>query len=181
MDNTGNIRVDVEVKRAIHFNKGDNQMSLKVEPLDLQRADISGSKWQEVRAEELDIDNVSLAKTKINNVNMSDMSLNDVNMGRINISNANLSGLGIQHANFSHAVIDHVHLFGTEFHNVVLPQEGDGNYNSEGQYKPVSFHNCNLSNGQFNNCDLSNVELNACNISGLKINGILITDLLHNK
>jgi hypothetical protein len=39
------------------------RMSLKVEPLDLQKADISGSKWQEVRAEELDIDNVSLAKT----------------------------------------------------------------------------------------------------------------------
>lgn len=44
-------------------------------------------------------------------------------MGGIKISNANLSGAGIQHANFSHAVIDHVHLFGTEFHNVVLPQE----------------------------------------------------------
>ncbi len=137
MDNTGNIGVHVEVKRAIHFNKGDNKMGMKAETLDLEMTDISGSKWHEVRAEELDIDNVSLAKTKINNANMSEMVLNDVNMSSIKISNANLSGLGIQH----------VHLFGTEFHNVVLPQEGDGNYNPEGQYKPVSFHNCNLSNG----------------------------------
>jgi uncharacterized protein YjbI with pentapeptide repeats len=157
------------------------RMSLKVEQLDLQKADISGSKWQEVRAEELDIDNVSLAKTKINNVNMSEMTLNDVNMGGIKISNANLSGLGIQHANFSHAVIDHVKLFGTEFHNVVLPMEGDGNYNPDGQYKPVSFHNCNLSNGQLRNCDLSNVEITDCDLTGLKINGILISDLIRNK
>ncbi|MDQ1914883.1 pentapeptide repeat-containing protein [Paenibacillus sp. GD4] len=155
-------------------------MSLKVEPLDLLMADISGSKWQEVRAEELNIDNVSLAKTKINNANMSQMSLNDVNMGGIKISNANLSGIGIQHANFSHAVIDHVHLVGTEFHNVVLPMEGDGNYNSDGHYKPLSFHNCNLSNGQIRNCDLSNVEITDCDITGLKINGILISDLIKN-
>ncbi|MCL1701510.1 pentapeptide repeat-containing protein [Lysinibacillus sp. Bpr_S20] len=70
-------------------------MSLRVEKLDLQKADISGSKWQEVRGEELDIDNVSLAKTKINNVNMSEMTLNDVNM----------SGIKISDANFSHAII----------------------------------------------------------------------------
>lgn len=41
-------------------------MSLNVEQLHLQMKDISGSKWKDVRAEELDIDNVSLAKTKIN-------------------------------------------------------------------------------------------------------------------
>ncbi|MFC8687082.1 pentapeptide repeat-containing protein [Brevibacillus porteri] len=156
-------------------------MNLKVEPLDLQMADISGSKWQEVRAEELDIDNVSLAKTKINNVNMSQVTLHDVNMSGIKISNANLSGLSIQHANFSHAVIDQAHLFGTEFHNVVLPNEGDGNYNPDGQYKPVSFHSCNLTRGQFRNCDLSNVEITDCDITGLKINGILISDLLKDK
>ncbi|NOU94407.1 pentapeptide repeat-containing protein [Paenibacillus sp. LMG 31456] len=156
-------------------------MGLNVEKLDLKMVDISGSKLQEVRAEELDINNVSLVKTKINNTNMSKMNLNDVNMGGTNISNANLSGIGIQHANFSHAVIDHVHLFGTQFHNVVLPQEGDGNYNPEGQYKPVSFHNCNLSNGQLRNCDLSNVEIVDCDISGLKINGILLVDLIKNR
>lgn len=146
-------------------------MSLKVERLDLQKADISGSKWQEVRAEELDIDNVSLARTKINNVSLSKMTLNDVNMGGIKISDAN----------FSHAIIDHAHLFGTEFHNVVLPIEGDGNYNPDGQYKPVSFHNCNLSNEQLRNCDLSNIEITDCDITGLKINGILISDLIKDR
>ncbi|WP_253901833.1 pentapeptide repeat-containing protein [Brevibacillus sp. HB1.3] len=161
--------------------KGDMSMNLKAEPLDLQMADISRSKWQEVNAEELDMDNVSLAKTTMNNVNISQMTLNDVNMSGLKVSNANLSGAGIQHANFSHAVIDHVHLFGTEFHNVVLPMEGDGNYNHDGQYKPVSFHSCNLSNGQFRNCDLSNVEITDCDITGLKINGILISDLIKDK
>lgn len=106
-------------------------MGLKVEQLHLQMRDISGSKWQEVRAEELDI--------------------------------------------------DHVHLFGTEFHNVVLPIEGDGNYNPQGQYKPITFQNCNLTNTQLKNCNLSNVEISDCDITGLKINGILISDLLKDK
>ncbi|WP_349403273.1 pentapeptide repeat-containing protein [Cohnella silvisoli] len=87
------------------------------------------------------------------------------------ITNANLSGTGIQHANLSHAVIDHVHLYGTEFLNIVLPQEGDGNFNPDGQYKPIIFRNSNLSN----------MEIIDCDISGLKINGILIEELLRDK
>ncbi|MCL1701511.1 pentapeptide repeat-containing protein [Lysinibacillus sp. Bpr_S20] len=59
--------------------------------------------------------------------------------------------------------------------------EGDGNYHPDGQYKPVSFQNCNLSNGQLRNCDLSNVEITDCDITGLKINGILISDLIKDK
>jgi uncharacterized protein YjbI with pentapeptide repeats len=146
-------------------------MSLKVEQLHLQLRDISGSKWQDVRAEELDIDNVSLARTKINNVNMSEIMLHDINMSESKISDANLS----------HNVINHIHLFGTEFHNIVLPIEGDVNYNPEGQYKPVSFQTCNLINTQFKNCNLSNVEITDCDITGLKINGIFISDLLKEK
>ncbi|MFP5116039.1 pentapeptide repeat-containing protein [Bacillaceae bacterium C204] len=156
-------------------------MGLKVEKFDLNKVDISESKWQEVNATGLDIDNVCLAKTKINNVNMSKMVLNDINMAETKISNANLSSVGIQHANFSHAVIDHVHLFGTEFHNVVFPVEGDGNFNSEGQYKPISFQNCDLTKAQLTNCNLSNMEIIDCDISGLKINGILIEDLMRDK
>jgi uncharacterized protein YjbI with pentapeptide repeats len=153
-------------------------MGLSVEKFDLQRKDISGSRMQEVKAEELYLDNVSLAKTSIHNANMSQMSLNDINMSKSKISDANLSEFGIQHANFSHSVIDHVHLFGTEFRNVILPQEGDGNYSAEGKYKPISFENCDLSNSQYRNCNLTNVELTDCNISGLKINGILIEELI---
>ncbi|WP_232189284.1 hypothetical protein [Cohnella silvisoli] len=77
----------------------------------------------------------------------------------------------MQHANLSHAVIDHVHLYGTEFLNIVLPQEGDGNFNPDGQYKPIIFRNSNLSN----------MEIIDCDISGLKINGILIEELLRDK
>lgn len=146
-------------------------MGLKVEQLHLQMRDISGSKWQDVRAEELDIDNVSLAKTKLNNVNMSELSLHDINMSNSTISDVNLT----------HTVINHAHLFGTEFHNVVLPNEGDGNYNPEGQYKPISFQHCNLTKTQFKNCNLSNIEITDCDITGLKINGILISDLLKDK
>ncbi|WP_125665785.1 pentapeptide repeat-containing protein [Paenibacillus baekrokdamisoli] len=82
------------------------------------------------------------------------------------------------YANFSHAVIDHVHLFGTEFHNVVLPESVDRNFNPDGDYKPIRFHNCDLSKGQLINCNLSNMEISACNIVGLKINGFLIEDLI---
>ncbi|MDW0117442.1 pentapeptide repeat-containing protein [Sporosarcina thermotolerans] len=154
---------------------------LNVKNFDLKKADISGSKWQEVKAEKLEIDNVSLANTKINNVNMSKMAINDVNLGDSKISNANLSGVGIQHANFSNAFIDHVHLFGTEFHNIVFPVEGEGNFNPDGQYKPISFLNSDLTKGQFKNCNLSHMEIIDCDITGLKINGILIEELIKNK
>ncbi|TCN26194.1 pentapeptide repeat-containing protein [Mesobacillus foraminis] len=156
-------------------------MGLKTQKLDLQMADISGSKWNEVNAEGLEIDNVCLAHTKFNNVNMSNLDLNDVNMQGSSIKNANLSGLKVQHANFSHAVIDHVHLYGTEFHNVVLPVEGDGNFDPEGTYKPVRFQDCDLTNTQLQNCNLTNVEINHCDISGLKINGVLIEELIQQK
>lgn len=112
---------------------------------------------------------------------MSKMAINDVNLSDSKISNANLSGVGIQYANFSNAVIDHVHLFGTEFHNIVFPVEGDGNYDPDGQYKPIRFLNSDLTKGQFKNCNLSNVEITNCDITGLKINGILIEELIKNK
>ena len=98
---------------------------------------------------------------------MRNVSLNDVNMEGSRITNANLSGLGIKHANFSNAVIDHVYLFGTEFHNVVLPIEGDGNYNPDEQYKLTSFHNCDLTKAQIKNSNLSNMEIIDCDITEL--------------
>lgn len=107
-------------------------MTLNIQKMNLQKADISGSKWYEVNAQELEIDNVSLANAKATNVNMSCMSINDVNMEHVDISNANLARAKITHANFSHAVINHVHLFGTEFHDVVLPDEGDNNFKEDG-------------------------------------------------
>lgn len=146
-------------------------MGLKVKNMDLIKYDISGSKWQEVNAEALEIDNVSLAHTKINNVNMRKMTFNDVNMKEIKITEANISN----------AVIDQVHLFGTEFRNVVLPIEGDDNFNPNEEYRPISFTNSNLAKTQLVNCNLTNMEIIDCDITGLKINGILIEELIKNK
>lgn len=146
-------------------------MELEVTKMELTMKDISGSSFKDVKAEGLDYDNVNLSKTKINNANMRGMTMNDINAAEITITNANLSGTSIQHANMSNMMIDHVHLFGTEFVNIVLPQESDGNYDPQGSYKPI----------KFNNCDLTNMEINNCNISGLKINGILIEELLNRK
>lgn len=147
------------------------RMELQIDKMELKMKDISGSTFNEVKAKELYFDNVNLSKTKINNANMSRMTLHDINASGIGIRDANLSGAAIQHANMSHMKIDHVHLFGTEFVNIVLPQEGDGNHNPDGNYQPIVF----------NNCDLTNMEINNCNITGLKINGILIEELLKNK
>ncbi len=165
-------------KGMIIIFEGDDVMSLEVKKYDLQQVDISGSKWTEVNADRLEIENVSLANTKVHNTNMSNLHMNDINMGNSHIQNVNLSGVKIKNANFSHALIDHVHLFGTQFRQVVFPVEGDGNFKTDGQYKPVSFEQCDLSNGRFTNCNLSNIEITNCDISGLKINGILIKDLL---
>lgn len=154
-------------------------MDLKVEQLALEMADISGSTFQKVKAEALIFNNVNLSKSQINNANMSGMVLNDVNMTGFAISDANLSELKIKNANFIHAVIDHVYLFGTEFRNVILPNEGDRNYDPNGEYKPISFQNCDLSGGQLTKCKLTNMEISDCDISGLKINGVLIEDLIN--
>jgi uncharacterized protein YjbI with pentapeptide repeats len=112
---------------------------------------------------------------------MSGMAINDVNLAGTNVSNVNLSGVAIKNANFSYAIINHVHLFGTEFHNVVLPQEGDGNFDANGDYKPIRFQNCDLSKGQLLNCNLTNMEITNCDITGLKINGILVEDLIKSR
>lgn len=99
---------------------------------------------------------------------MSEMTLNDVNASEWKVTNINLSKTSIQNANMSNMNIDHVHLFGTEFTNIVLPSEGDGNYQPDGDYKPIVFKQCNLTN----------MEIIDCDIKGLKINGILIEELL---
>lgn len=156
-------------------------MGLKVKTIILNKADISESKWQEVKAERLAVDNVSLAHSTLNNLDMENMKFNDVNMGENQLSNVNLSYVGIQQANFSHAVIKHVHLFGTEFHHIVLPEKGDGIFNPDGQYESIKFYNCDLANSKLKNCNLANMELIDCDISGLKINGVLVEELMKNK
>lgn len=168
MDNAGNIRVRVEVKRAIHFNKGDNQMSLKVEHLDLQRADISGSKWQEVRAEELDIDNVSLAKTKINNANMSGITLFDVNLSGLSISDANLTGMSIDGAQWGGAHFKHI-----GYGNKDQLENGHTAANP-----PVQITSCNLEDAVVRETNLRGVSIEGCDIEGLTINGVDISALL---
>ncbi|NGZ76938.1 pentapeptide repeat-containing protein [Saccharibacillus sp. VR-M41] len=146
-------------------------MGLEFEKLELERKDISGSTFTEVNAEGLSFANVNLSKTKIDNANLSEGTFNDINAGGLKLSNANLSNASIRHANMSGMKIDHVHLFGTEFSGIVLPQEGDGNYEPNGQYPPIVF----------DGCDLRHMEIRNCNIAGLKIDGILIEDLLKSK
>lgn len=143
-------------------------MQLETCKLELEMKNLSGSTFNNVNAQELDFDNVNLSKTKVNNANMSGMTLNDVNASEWKLTDINLSKTSIQNANMSHMKIEHVHLFGTEFTNIVLPSEGDGNYKPEGDYKPITFKQCNLTN----------MEIIDCDITGLKINGILIEELL---
>ncbi len=116
---------------------------LQIDVLDVKQKDISGSKFQEVKADNLEFDNVSLTGTSFNNVNLSKLSLNDVNLSHTKITDANLVGTTIAHANLSHMEIDHVHLYGSHFRNIVTPLVGDPNYTSEG-YSPITFEACNL-------------------------------------
>ncbi|WP_246880140.1 pentapeptide repeat-containing protein [Bacillus suaedae] len=55
-------------------------MGLISKKINLQKTDISGSAWEEVNAQGLEINNVSLANTNFNNVDMSQVSMNDINM-----------------------------------------------------------------------------------------------------
>jgi hypothetical protein len=156
------------------------EMELKTEQYNLEMADITGSKFSKVRAENLSFDNVNLARTVINNANMSELSLNDVNLSGTKITEANMSGTQIKAANMSHVVIDYVLLFGAEFQNIILPEEDDDHFRPNGDYKPIVFNNCNLTNSQVRDCDLSNMVISNCNITGLRINGILIEELMKN-
>ncbi|WNR46201.1 pentapeptide repeat-containing protein [Paenibacillus roseipurpureus] len=143
-------------------------MQLEPNKLEFEMKNISGSTFKKVNAQELDFDNVNLSKTKVNNANLSEMALNNVNASGWRLTDINLSQSCIQNANMSDMKIEHIHLMGTEFSNIILPVEGDGNYNPEGDYRPILFKNCNLTN----------MEIIDCDITGLKINGILIEELL---
>ncbi|QDS32775.1 hypothetical protein [Brevibacillus brevis] len=63
-------------------------MNLKVEPLDLQMADVSGSKWQEVRAEELgqfrncDLSNVEITDCDITGLKINGILISDLIKGK---------------------------------------------------------------------------------------------------
>jgi len=158
-------------KLLMHLNlyfEGDMRMSLKVEPLDLQKADISGSKWQEVRAEELAIDNVSLAKTKIHNANMSGMTLNNVNLSGLSISDANLTGMSIDGAQWGGAHFKHIGY-------------GDKDWPEDGHTAakpPVQITSCNLKDAVLRETNLRGVSIEGCDIEGLTINGVDISALL---
>jgi uncharacterized protein YjbI with pentapeptide repeats len=155
-------------------------MELKKEQYQLEMVDISGSTFTKVMAEKVSFDNVNLAGTMFNNINMSEVSINDVNLSGAKITGANISGGGIKDADMSHFVFEHIHLFGAEFHNVVLPQEGGDNYSPTSDYKAILFNNCKLNNSLVESCDLSNMVISDCNITGLRINGYLIEDLINN-
>lgn len=137
----------------------------------LHRTDISESKFQEVNAQRLNFDDVSLAGTKINCADLREITLNDVNMTGAKITNGNLSDI----------VIENVQFTGAQFRNIDWPIEGvDANYNPEQNYKPVLFENCILRNSVITKCDLSNISITDCDITGLTINGIAIDELLKN-
>ncbi|MFB9326665.1 GrpB family protein [Paenibacillus aurantiacus] len=148
------------------------------ERLEMRMRDISESRFEEVKAESLQLDNVSLAHSRFHNANMSGIRLDDVNLSGTMVTNANMTTFRIQDANLSHATIEHVHLFGTQFRRAVLPQAGDSNYRADGAYEPVSFEDCELAGAQFSGCNLSGVDIRDCQIGGLRINGIPVEELL---
>lgn len=152
----------------LHVEERRMTMNLETNKFEFEMKNISGSSFKKVNAQELDFDNVNLSKTNVNNANMSEMTFNDVNAFSWKLTDINLSKTSIKNANMSHMNIENIHLIGTEFSNIMLPVEGDANYLPNGDYKPIKFKNCNLTN----------MEIVDCDISGLKINGILIEDLL---
>lgn len=163
----------IGIKHSEHIIslKGVQQMGLKNEKLNMEKADISGSLFKEVNAAGLEFDNVNLANSKINNVNMSNMTIHDVNCSGIKITDANLSHLEIAGAQMGGAFV----------HNIVIPKEDDPFYNADTARLPVRFEKCEFVGAQIIKCDLSNVNIEDCNISGLKINGIFIEELIKNR
>ncbi|WP_164669421.1 pentapeptide repeat-containing protein [Virgibacillus doumboii] len=123
---------------------------LKKQFIQVQMAEMSGSTFKEVMAENLYFQNVNLTGTKITDANLSDLHIEDAQIG------------------------------GAIFRNIGLPPEDHPNYDSNATHRTVTFENCDLHASTVKNCDLSNVEISDCDMKGLKINGILVEDLLKN-
>lgn len=121
-------------------------------------ANLSGTRFRNIKGEPLEFECVTLAGTRI--------------------QNANLSGIRIADANLSDMEIDGAQIGGAYIHHIGMPPEGHPAYDPNAVQRPVRFEHCELSNSTITSCNLSNVEITDCNITGLKINGILIEDLL---
>ncbi|WP_245375629.1 pentapeptide repeat-containing protein [Paenibacillus eucommiae] len=120
-------------------------------------SDITGSRFKNVRAEQL----------TFQCSNLSGMKMNDVNLTGMDISDANLSGLVIDGAQWGGALF--LHLGYSDKDQPELAQI---------ESNPVQFSHCSLKEGVFAECNLTNVKLEDCDISGLEINGINIEKLI---
>ncbi|WP_099156935.1 pentapeptide repeat-containing protein [Virgibacillus ndiopensis] len=121
---------------------------LKKQFMDLEMAEISGSKFNHVLAEKLHFHNVNLSGTKITDANLSDLHIEDAQIG------------------------------GATFRHIGLPPEGHPAHDSDAKHRTVTFENCDLNTSTLKNCNLSNVDISNCSIKGLRINGVLIEELL---
>lgn len=115
---------------------------------------------------------------EVNNASVADSRFVNVCAERLYMENITLAGTKITDANLSDLEIDGAQLGGAFIHNIGLPPEGHPHYEPGKKQRPLRFENCMLNESTIVSCDLTNVEISDCDITGLKINGILVEDLL---
>ncbi|OPA73751.1 hypothetical protein BVG16_27070 [Paenibacillus selenitireducens] len=116
--------------------------------LDINNANVAGSKFVNVCGEKLYFENVTLAGTRITDANLSDIEIDGAQLG------------------------------GAFIHNIGMPPECHPNHQPGEQQRPLRFENCNLQGSTITDCNLSKLEITDCNLTGMKINGVLVTELL---
>jgi uncharacterized protein YjbI with pentapeptide repeats len=126
----------------------------------------------------LEVENANINGSKFKDVNLSELNLENVCMSRAIIDDANMTGMVIKNANLSDLEIDGAQLGGAYIHNIGMPPEGHPHYDAAAKQRPLRFEDCDLGGSEIKNSDLSMVEINNCKLDGMKINGILVQDLL---
>ncbi|MFK7695605.1 pentapeptide repeat-containing protein [Paenibacillus sp. HJGM_3] len=126
--------------------------------LTVVNADVSGSSFKNVSAEQVAFQCCNLSGIRLNDVNLTGMTISDANLSRLDIDGAQWGGAHFRYIGFGNK-------------DEAEPQAST-------EKPPVQFTHCNLSQGRFTDCNLSGVTLDNCEISGLVINGINIEKLL---
>ena len=106
------VKVDKDTLLS-YYAKGRRDFSHKdISLQNLEKANLSGTKFNSSRMIKINLQNADLSSTKFNNCDLRQASLRNANLSRAYLSSANLEGADLRGANLTHANFDATKLKG---------------------------------------------------------------------
>ncbi len=106
------VKVDKDTLLS-YYAKGRRDFSYKdISLQNLEKANLSGTKFNSSRMIKINLQNADLSSTKFNNCDLRQASLRNANLSRAYLSSANLEGADLRGANLTHANFDATKLKG---------------------------------------------------------------------